>query len=109
MSNLVFACLLDSRLILRWALSLAAAKEIDKYLIFLGASGLLLTFLMWAAFFFCFEFEVRLTACAMFSLFFEIYGKDVLLTRVWFELLWVGLFCIMNLGMQSHSYLEEFK
>lgn len=51
-SNQVFTCLLDNWLILRWSLSLAAAKEIDGYLIFLGASGLLLTFLMWAAFFF---------------------------------------------------------
>lgn len=53
-----------------------AAKEIDGYLIFLGASGLLLTFSI---------------------LFFELYGKDVFLSRVWFELSWVGLFCVMNL------------
>ncbi|KIM49226.1 hypothetical protein M413DRAFT_21488 [Hebeloma cylindrosporum] len=66
-----------------WNMSIAeiilvdsAAKEIDGYLIFLGASGLLLTFL---------------------TLFSELSGKDVFLTRVWFELLWVGLFCIMNL------------
>lgn len=53
-----------------------AAKMIDGYLIFLGASGLLLIFPI---------------------LFFELYGKDVFLGRVWFELLWVGFFSIMDL------------
>jgi len=52
------------------------AKMVDGYLIFLGTSGLLLIFPI---------------------LFFELYGKDVFLGRVWFELLWVVLFSLMDL------------
>jgi len=52
------------------------AKMVDAYLIFLGTFGLLLIFPI---------------------LFFELYGKDVFLGRVWFELLWVGLFSFMDL------------
>ncbi|KAJ3500117.1 hypothetical protein NLJ89_g9932 [Agrocybe chaxingu] len=53
------------------------AKQIDAYLIFVGASGLFLIFPI---------------------LFFQLYGKDVFLGRVWFELLWVGLFWMMELA-----------
>ncbi|KAF8797931.1 hypothetical protein BYT27DRAFT_6909364 [Phlegmacium glaucopus] len=51
------------------------AKEISSYLIFLGALGLVVNFTV---------------------LFFDLYGKHVFLCKVWFELLWVGLFLIME-------------
>jgi preprotein translocase subunit SecG len=54
----------------------AITKQIDTYLIFVGASGLLLMFTI---------------------IFFELYGKNIFLVQVWFELLWVGLFCVMEL------------
>lgn len=53
------------------------AKVTSSYLIFLGASGLVVIF----AVIFC-----------------DLYGKDVFLGRVWFELLWVSLFLIMELA-----------
>ncbi|KAF8902037.1 hypothetical protein CPB84DRAFT_1846457 [Gymnopilus junonius] len=66
-----------------WNLSLvesivsdSASRQIDSFLIFVGASGLLLMFMI---------------------LFFELYGKNLFLGRVWFELAWTGLFFIMEL------------
>jgi hypothetical protein len=53
------------------------AKEISSYLIFLGALGLVVIFTV---------------------LFFDLYGKNVFLCKVWFELLWVGLFAIIELA-----------
>ncbi|KDR81511.1 hypothetical protein GALMADRAFT_239505 [Galerina marginata CBS 339.88] len=52
------------------------ARHVDSFLIFVGASGLLLVFTI---------------------LFFELYGKTVFLVRVWFELVWTGTFSIMEL------------
>ncbi|KAF9532280.1 hypothetical protein CPB83DRAFT_847575 [Crepidotus variabilis] len=54
----------------------AAAGRIDTYLIILGSLGLLLIFPI---------------------IFLEIYGKITILGKVWFELLWVGLFGVMEL------------
>ncbi|KAF4615299.1 hypothetical protein D9613_002665 [Agrocybe pediades] len=52
-------------------------KRIDSYLIFVGALGLLLIFTI---------------------IFFEIHGRNVVLVRVWFELSWTGLFCLMEMA-----------
>jgi hypothetical protein len=52
------------------------AKQLDIYLITLGSTGLFLIFPI---------------------IFFEIYGRVVFLNRVWFELLWVGIFGLMEL------------
>ncbi|KAF8163205.1 hypothetical protein B0H34DRAFT_312788 [Crassisporium funariophilum] len=55
----------------------ASAKQISSYLIFVGASGLSLIFPV---------------------IFFELYGKNVFVGRVWFELLWVCVFFVMELA-----------
>lgn len=56
--------------------SAATAKQVDAYLIFVGASGLLLIFPI---------------------IFCELASKYVFLVRVWFELLWVGSYWVMLL------------
>lgn len=56
--------------------SAATAKQVDAYLIFVGASGLLLIFPI---------------------VFCELASKHVFLVRLWFELLWVGSYWVMLL------------
>ncbi|PPQ64108.1 hypothetical protein CVT24_008925 [Panaeolus cyanescens] len=51
-------------------------KQIDTFLIFLGASGLVLIFP---------------------TIFFELLEQNIFLGKVWFELLWVGLYGLMYL------------
>jgi len=57
--------------------NLASSRQIDGYLIFVGVSALLLIFP---------------------TIFLELLGKNVFLGKVWFELLWVGLFSVMELA-----------
>ncbi|EAU88613.1 hypothetical protein CC1G_04319 [Coprinopsis cinerea okayama7 len=55
---------------------LSLARHSDGYSIFVGCAGLLLIFPI---------------------LFCEISTKDIFLTKLWFELVWVGLFCTLGL------------
>ncbi|PPQ83334.1 hypothetical protein CVT25_003973 [Psilocybe cyanescens] len=57
--------------------SLSNAKQTDALLIFVGASGLLLILTIF---------------------FFDLHGGNVPLVRVWFELAWVALYCILELA-----------
>jgi len=79
---LVFVMFLISNAIIAsvavWNLSLnVVAREISTYLIVLGAVGLVFIFTV---------------------IFSDLFGKDLLISRVWFELLWVILFFVMELA-----------
>lgn len=73
----------------------AASRQLDSFLIFVGASGLFLMFTMYDV------LSINISSLmseSLYRLFFELCGKNVFLGRVWFELLWTGLFFVMELG-----------
>ncbi|EDR14249.1 uncharacterized protein LACBIDRAFT_305890 [Laccaria bicolor S238N-H82] len=77
---------------INWKLS---STQIDAYLIFLGSSGLALILPVSVT------FESRLLAPILmecYRLFFELFEKNVVLGRIWFECTWTALFGAMELA-----------